>query len=77
MLGVSEVRQFGERSLQVARRLRAMLEHLIAALPETRRPPLQAELALLGNAVERRFPDAEDRKRAGVADFQGVGSSDR
>jgi uncharacterized membrane protein len=76
MLGVSKVRQFGEGSLQVDRRLRAMLDHLIAALPESRRPPLQAELAMLGHGIERRFPDEEDRKRAGIADFQGVGGSD-
>jgi uncharacterized membrane protein len=76
MLGVSEVRHFGEGSIQVDRRLRAMLEHLIATLPENRRPPLQAELALLISGVERRFPDAEDRKRAGVADYQGVGGSE-
>jgi uncharacterized membrane protein len=76
MLGVSEVRQFGEGSLQVDRRLRAMLEHLMATLPESRRPPLQAELALLGSGIERRFPDEEDRKRAGTADYQGVGGSD-
>ncbi len=76
MLGVSEVRQFGEASLQVDRRLRAMLEHLIATLPESRRPPLQAELAMLGRGIERRFPDEEDRRRAGIADYQGVGGSD-
>ena len=45
-------------------------------LPEARRPPLEEELALLGSAVERRFRDEADRKRAGVADYQGVGGSD-
>jgi uncharacterized membrane protein len=76
MLAVSEIRQFGEGSLQVDRRLRAMLEHLIGALPEARRAPLQQELAMLGSAVERKFRDEEDRKRAGIADYQGVGGSD-
>jgi uncharacterized membrane protein len=76
MLAVSEIRQFGGSSLQVDRRLRAMLEHLIEALPEARRPPLEAELSLLGSAVERGFRDEEDRKRAGVGDYQGVGGSD-
>ncbi len=41
-LAVSEIRQYGEGSLQVIRRLRAMLEHLIRELPEARRPPLRA-----------------------------------
>jgi hypothetical protein len=53
-----------------------MLEHLIEALPEARRPPLQEELALLGSAVERGFRDEADRRRAGVGDNQGVGGSD-
>jgi uncharacterized membrane protein len=76
VLAVSEVRQFGEGSLQVDRRLRAMLEHLIEILPEPRRLPLRQELALLGSGVERRFRDEEDRRRAGTADYQGVGGSD-
>jgi uncharacterized membrane protein len=75
-LAVSEIRHYGAGSLQVDRRLRAMLEHLIRELPEARRPPLEEELALLGSAVRRRFRDEEDRKRAGVADYQGVGGSD-
>jgi uncharacterized membrane protein len=76
VLAVSEIRHYGAGSLQVDRRLRAMLEHLIRELPAARRPPLDAELALLGSAVERGYRDAEDRKRAGVADYQGVGGSE-
>ncbi|MBA4187810.1 MAG: DUF2254 domain-containing protein [Planctomycetaceae bacterium] len=75
-LAVSEIRQYGEGSLQVIRRLRAMLEHLIANLPEARWPSLQQELAMLNNAVARKFPDEDDRKRAGIGDYQGVGGSD-
>ena len=75
-LAVSEIRQYGEGSIQIARRLRAVLEHLIGALPEARHPPLRQELALLHAAVARKFPDDEDRKRAGVGDHQGVGGSD-
>ena len=75
-LAVTEIRQYGDGSLQVARRLRAMLEHLMAALPEARRPPLQQELELLASAVARKFPDDADRRRAGVADYQGVGGSE-
>jgi uncharacterized membrane protein len=75
-LAVTEIRHYGEGSIQVNRRLRAMLEHLIAVLPEVRRPPLQQELAILSGSVGRQFPDEEDRKRAGIADHQGVGGSD-
>ncbi|HJZ59627.1 MAG TPA: DUF2254 domain-containing protein [Gemmataceae bacterium] len=76
MLAVSEIRHYGAGSIQVGRRLRAMLENLIRELPADRRPPLEEELALLGSAVERGFRDEEDRKRAGVADYQGVGGSE-
>jgi uncharacterized membrane protein len=76
LLAVTEIRHYGATSVQVNRRLRAMLDHLIGDLPAERRPPLEAELALLGSAVERGFSDAEDRKRAAPADFQGVGGSE-
>ena len=74
-LGVTEVRQYGASSTQVARRLRAMLEHLIDRLPPIRAAALQRELDLLGRNVERSFAEAEDRRRANVADVQGLGGS--
>src|SRR5262249_10944372 len=39
-LAVTEIRQFGGSSIQVARRLRAMLENLIETLPAERADPL-------------------------------------
>jgi uncharacterized membrane protein len=72
-LAVTEIRQFGCESIQVARRLRAMLESLIQALPEVRAPLLRRELALLNRSAERFFSDPEDRELAAVSDFQGVG----
>jgi uncharacterized membrane protein len=76
MLAVSEVRHYGAGSIQVDRRLRAVLEHLIRELPAGRHPPLREELDLLGRAVEWGFRDETDRKRAGVGDPQGVGASE-
>jgi uncharacterized membrane protein len=73
-LAVTEIRQFGATSVQVTRRLRAMLENLIETLPEMRAPVLRQELALLHRTVERSFPQAEDRVMAGMCDPQGVGS---
>lgn len=67
-LAVSEIRLFGASSLQVPRRLRAMLEHLIAVLSEVRAQPLHQELSLLHRAVERDYPDVEDRQRAETSD---------
>jgi uncharacterized membrane protein len=75
MLAVSEIRLFGASSLQVPRRLQAMLEHLIAILPEARIPALRQELALLHNVVERVYVEVEDRRRAETSDRQGIGGS--
>jgi uncharacterized membrane protein len=75
MLATSEIRLFGASSLQIPRRLQAMLEHLIAVLPETRTPALRQELALLHSAVERAYLEAEDRRRAKISDRQGIGGS--
>ena len=74
-LAVSEIRLFGAGSIQVARRLRAMLEHLAGALPEPRIPPLREELAMLEHSVESAFPEAKDRQRAQTGDLQGIGRS--
>jgi uncharacterized membrane protein len=72
-LAVTEIRHFGGASIQIARRLRAMLENLILTLPEARAPLLRQELALLHRSSERFFAEPEDRALAGVGDFQGVG----
>jgi uncharacterized membrane protein len=72
-VAASEIRQYGIGSLQVVRRLRAMLEALIAGLPEIRRPPLEVQLGILGRAVARSFPDAEDLEKASASDPQGLG----
>jgi uncharacterized membrane protein len=73
ILAVSEIRQYGSGSFQVVRRLRAMLENLIASLPASHRPPLEVQLRMLARSVERDFPDAEDRESAAFADPQGLG----
>lgn len=74
-LAVTEVRQYGASSMQVARRLRAMLEHLVDRLPAERGPVLQSELVLLEQTVNRSFPEEQDRRRAAAADLQGLGGS--
>ncbi len=68
-LAVTEIRQFGGSSIQVARRLRAMLENLIQTLPEVRAAaaPGTADVEEIGRTVlpgtgrprpgrRRRFP---------------------
>lgn len=77
MLAASEIRQFGQSSLQVNRRLEAMLEHLIEVLPESRKPALKLELRMLQDSAVRMFVDHEDQRRALMPDYQGLGGSHR
>jgi uncharacterized membrane protein len=73
VLAVSEIRQYGSGSIQVVRGLRAMLENLIATLPEIGKQPLEDQLRMLARSIERDFPDTEDRENAAAADPQGLG----
>jgi len=73
-LAVTEIRHFGGESIQVARRLRAMLENLVQTLSAERAAALRPELDLLKRSAERYFSEPEDRAMAEVGDFQGVGS---
>jgi uncharacterized membrane protein len=75
-LAVTEIRHYGAESIQIARRLRAMLENLIQTLPEERCPLLRKELDLLQKSTKRFFPEPEDRALADTSDFQGVGGRD-
>jgi uncharacterized membrane protein len=75
LLGTTEIRQYGDESIQVQRRLRAMLENLIETLPARRAPVLQRELALLTTSSKRSFPDLDDQNLAEAADLQGIGGS--
>ncbi len=75
VLAVTEIRHFGASSIQVARRLRAMLEDLIRTLPEERVAPLRQELRILKRSAERYFQEPEDRALAEVSDAQGVGGT--
>ncbi len=72
-LAVTEIRHFGGASIQIARRLKAMLENLIQTLPEQRTLLLRQELVLLRRSVERFFPEPDDRLLADAGDLQGVG----
>lgn len=74
-LAVTEIRQFGAESIQVVRRLKAMLEDLIRRLPEPRSQLLRRELERLHKSADRFFIDAEDRAFADISDLQGVGGS--
>ena len=75
-LGTTEIRQYGDDSIQVQRRLRAMLEDLMETLPERRARILHKELALLATSSKRAFLDLDDQELAESGDLQGIGGAD-
>lgn len=75
-LAVTEIRQYGDDSIQIMRRLRAMLENLVQTLPERRAPMLRLELGLLQAAAKRMFADLYDQSLAETGDLQGMGGGE-
>ncbi len=74
-LAVTEIRLYGAGSIQVPRRLHAMLENLQEVLPAHRAPALRGQLNLIQRSVHRGFQDQEDQDRAEIGDTQGVGGA--
>ena len=74
-LACTELRRYGADSIQVVRRLRAMIENLIRTLPEDRHAALQAQLALLDHAIEGIYSLPEELALARVTDSQGLGGT--
>ena len=74
-LAITEIRHYGKDSIQVVRRMRALLLNLIEAVPPQRIAALQTELEILNRSLEHNFFDPEDRVRAASADSLGVGGS--
>ncbi len=74
-IACNEIRACGAANTQVARRLRAMLDNLVATLPEYRHSALLQELRLLDRSVEKHYSFPEDLALARVPDVQGLGGS--
>ncbi len=74
-LAFTELRRCGADSIQVVRRLRAMIENLIRTLPEHRHAALQAQLALLDHAIKAIYSLPEELALAQGADSQGLGGT--
>jgi uncharacterized membrane protein len=70
---VTEIREYGADSVQVLRRLRAMLDDLFETVLPENRAAVEAELARLDATVERSFGDSVDFDRAEAPDRQGIG----
>jgi uncharacterized membrane protein len=72
-LGVTEIREYGTRAIQVNRRLRAMLEELRDEVRPEYRAAVEDELRRLEASVGRSFAGSPDLDRAHTADRQGIG----
>lgn len=71
----SEIRACGAGSVQVPRRMRAMLENLIATLPPQRHRALEEQLDLLDRSLPDLYKLPEDLALARVPDSQGLGGA--
>ena len=76
-LSFREIRQYGASSLQIVRRLHAMIDNLKQTLPDSRHAALQIELDLLNRAAAKHFVFSEDLALARVPDAQGLGGAAR
>lgn len=63
-LALNEIRRAGATSLQVARRLRVLLDDLEAVAPPARRRAIARQLSLLDDSVRAHFPDKRDAELA-------------
>jgi len=76
-LAFDEIRYCGATSVQVMRRMRALIVDLIAALPQERHASLRDHQRRLEATVLRSFHDAEELEDASVEDRQGLGTPGR
>jgi uncharacterized membrane protein len=71
----NEIRSCGANNVQIARRLRAMLENLMVSLPDHRRLALEEERQRLDQTIETAYSLPGDRALARIPDSQGLGGS--
>jgi uncharacterized membrane protein len=76
-LAFDEILSYGASSVQVLRRMKALVSELISILPEERRAALVEWRERLQSTVERSFRDTQEKLDASVEDRQGLGSSQR
>jgi uncharacterized membrane protein len=73
----TEIRAYGAGNVQIARRLRAMLDNLVATLPAHRHAALLEERQRLESMLESLYVIPGDLALARVPDSQGLGGSEQ
>lgn len=74
-LGTTEIRMYGQHSVQVHRRMRAMLRHLSEIVDPEMRKRVQLELELLEQESLGAFENEHDEALAREADRLGIGGA--
>jgi uncharacterized membrane protein len=74
-ISFTEIRRCGAGSIQIARRLRAMVINLTQTLPGHRHSALHEELDLLDRAIAQHLTLPEDLAMARIPDSQGLGGA--
>jgi uncharacterized membrane protein len=72
-LGVTEIREYGATSIQVMRRMRAMLAELLRDVRPEHRSAVEEEVVRLDATVAATCGSSADLDRAQIADRQGIG----
>jgi uncharacterized membrane protein len=72
-LAFDEICSYGATSVQVMRRMNALVTDLALVVPEERRPTLRYWDARLKATIARSFADSEERLDASKEDRQGLG----
>jgi uncharacterized membrane protein len=72
-LALDETRAYGSESVQVMRRMKALIKNLLTVLPAERHAALRHWEERLQGSILRSFEDAEEKRDASVADRQGLG----
>ena len=76
-LAFGEISAYGATSLQVMRRMHALIADLMAVVPSERRAALHYWRTRLRHRINESFGDADDRAAASMQDRQGLGVSRR
>ena len=74
-LAFDEIRFYGATSVQVMRRMRALISEMIAVLPQERHAALKNWQERLQSSIDRSFRDTQDKLDASAEDRQGIGIS--
>jgi uncharacterized membrane protein len=72
-LALTEISHYGADSVQVMRRIKALIKNLTTALPPERRSALQYWEHRLQELIKRTFEQTDERIAASIADRQGLG----